>query len=139
MAFNCSTNSGGEWRSTLRSDSGSQDVDDGLIEIDPENATTGSFIGTHLYSGGMIKGTCGAGAGGTCTDAAPCHIEFDRRVKEGNQFFHYNYIADFKLNAAGTFFVTINGRYTKRLLPIQGRARVADDDDGTWVGTKPVT
>lgn len=139
MAFNCATNPGGEWRSKLISDSGAPEIDDGLIEVDSEDAATGDFLGTHLYTGGLIRGKCRAGSGDTCTNAAPCHIEFDRRVKESNQFFHYHYAADFKLNDAGNSFVTINGRYTKRVLPMRDRRRVTGDDDGTWVGTKPPT
>jgi hypothetical protein len=138
MAFQCS---GNPWTSTTKSDApGSVNVPDGTIHVDPEDGS-GAFLGTHIShppdtgAAGLILGRCRDNGGLTG------HIEFDRRIREGNQIYNIHYSGDFS-QVSANLIRTSNGRYQKRR---RGREavdtvdRTLAEDDGTWVGEKPIT
>lgn len=134
MAFLCMTSPDREWRSRMRSDTGTPEVDDGLIEVDREDAATGRFLGTHFNSGGLITGICREGS------STSGRIEFDRRVREGGQTFIIHYEGDFIEVSGPPRLRTQNGRYRKVLRGAEGfdvQAQAADE--GTWTGEKPLT
>lgn len=134
MAFQCS---GGTWSSRTKSDaSGSVEVPDGSIVVDAEDASTGSFLGTHISPAGTTAGL----VLGRCSGSVPGRIEFDRRTVEGTAIYNVHYWGDFDL--FGDVLKTTNGRYQKRRA---GRVAFAEgdralaEDDGTWNGEKPIT
>jgi hypothetical protein len=145
MPFLCGT--GGNrrrWTSRTESDvPGSPRVNDGKIRVNRENPNTGVFSGEHSDKTDAVKtpvsGVCGRGSGAACSEAS-CHIEIDRTIREGRQTYNMHYEAEFVRD--GNFFLTQGGRYSKRLV---GRERVKKpdrtqgEDDGTWIGEKPLT
>ncbi len=150
MDFKCNAAGGNKWKLKITPDSTGKEEPDGELEVDPEDAGTGDFNGKHHKGGNQIPvtGKCKKSASTTeCTDAQPCHIEFDKDEDENGQSFHWHYEADFR--RVGQQYVTIDGtaEFKKRRNHTAAEAspgqqsenRLDGEDEGTWVGIKPVT
>jgi hypothetical protein len=121
----------GEWESTLIKDGTTTKKPDGVIRV---IELQGKLQGKHNNTDAeLVNVKC---RGAVCTPASPCHIEFDRDETENSVVFRYHYVSDFISQRRN--HITINGRYSKRIKGAR-RKNVAGQEDGTWIGEKPIT
>lgn len=138
MPFKCKTTAG-PWESHLTpTNPAGPTRGDGEIVVDDDS--TGVFTGMHLDSGGLILGKCTGSTGSDC--AGECKIEFQRRSREGNRLYRWEYTANFTFE--NTEHRTTNGTYKKFRLGMRVVNSVLEnsetvEEEGTWVATKPVT
>jgi hypothetical protein len=148
----CMTEGSDPWTLSITPDSTGVEVDDGELEVGPEDARTGEFDGWHNTQGGdriRVRGKCTGKADEECTEDKPCHIHFRKEQLDANdgKTYVWRYDADFT-GSESSGYDTVPGttRFTKKLKDNHDERKeerkeekILGEDEGTWVGTKPPT
>jgi hypothetical protein len=146
MSFECATRERDPWKSGLYPDGSDvptqptdSDYNDGVIEIPRSNVTLdGTFNGKHK------KETTESPVVGKCKETPKHKISLFRTVEEEGSEFIIHYRGEIVDNGDGRFVIK-KGRYKifkgDEVPRTRGKKkdRILGEEDGTWIGERPIT